>query len=138
MDDVGDTVAGGPDGEPVAAALELCLERLELGLVAYQELDVVPGREPQIAATKLIGDVADVTDEVHADQTGGAHADGVKLGAALGNMYQNTGLQDFMILPLAKVIFDYGRHELVILGRTDVRYAVLHEIIWIKRHGFTS
>lgn len=138
VDDVGDTVAGSADGKPVAATLEIVEQRLQLVLVAHQKLDVVPSGETKVAVAILIGNLADVPDEIGTDQSGSPHANRKELGAGFRDMNENARLNDLVILPLPPILLDDGRHEGIVLGRTDIRDAVLQQIIGIECHLFIS
>ncbi len=138
MDDIGDAGAGSADGEPVAAAAKVGDQRLQLGLFADQEFDVVTGGPAQIPAAVLVGQVADFLDVIGADKTSRPDTHRVNLRSGFGNMNQNARLENFMVFPLPEVLFDNGREVCVIFWGTYIGNAVLHEIVRIKSHLLTS
>ena len=138
VDHVADGGTGTTDRELVATALQVIQQGLNLGLGVEHELDVVPSGEAQVAVTMLIGDVAQFTDMLDADQTGGTDADGVALVTGLALVHQDAGLQDLVIEPLAVVVLDDRREKLFKVRRTDVCDSVFHRIFRIVTHNLSS
>ena len=85
------------------------------GFVFHHELDVVTGGPAQVAAAVLVGDVADLADVGDGHGAGAAHADGVHLVAAFGHVHQHAGLKNFVVQPLAEILFDDRREVFVVL-----------------------
>jgi hypothetical protein len=70
--------------------------------------------------TILVGDIANVPDEIDTDQPGRSHPDGEHLIPCLGNMPQYSRLHTFVIFPAAIIVLDdFGKHFLKI-RRTDI------------------
>ncbi len=124
VNDAGHRVAGAADGD--AHLFAGVLQAGDLALVGEQELDVVPGSEAQVAIAEFVGQAAHIFDEVGGHQAAGATPDGKDLGAGFGHVHQHTGLQDFVVFPLAVVVFDDGRQELVKFWGANISYTVSH------------
>ena len=136
VDHVADAGAGAAHGELEGAAVKLAAvqvvaQGLHGGFVFHHEFDVVTGGPAQVAATVLVGDVAQLTDVGDGHGAGAAHADGVALGAAFGYVQQHAGLKNFMIEPLAEVVFDDRRKIVVVLVGADVGNAAFHRFFGI-------
>jgi hypothetical protein len=136
VDHVADAGARAAHGELEGAAGELAgvqvvAQGLHGGFVVHHEFNVVTGGPTQIAAAVLVGDVAQLTDMGDGHGTGAADAHGVDLVAAFGHMHQYAGLQNFMIEPLAEVLFDHRREIVVVLMRADVGDTAFHGFLGI-------
>ena len=144
---VADAGAGAAHGELEGTAVELAaVELVAQGLhgvfVFHHELDVAAGGPAQVAAAVLVGDVAQLADVGDGHGAGAAHADGVHLVAALGHVHQHAGLEDLVIQPLAEILFDDRREELIVLAGTDIGDAPFHGLGRIvagrnKSHGLS-
>ena len=144
---VADTGTGAAHGELEGAAVELAaVELVAQGLhgvfVFHHELDVAAGGPAQVAAAVLVGDVAQLADVGDGHGAGAAHADGVHLVTALGHVHQHAGLEDLVIQPLAEILFDDRREELIVLAGTDIGDAPFHGLGRIvagrnKSHGLS-
>ena len=59
--------AGASNGQ--AELFQIGNDQVYVLFVGRQKLDVVAAREPQVAVTMLVGDIADIADEVDADKS---------------------------------------------------------------------
>jgi len=118
VDDVRDRGAHAAHG--IAFLLQVGDQRVDLGFVDDQELDVVAAGEPQVSVAVLVGQVGEESDRLDAHQTRRRRAHGPELVSGVGRVHEHAGLGDLVILPLPVVLLDHGRKELFEMGRTDV------------------
>ena len=133
---VADASAGAAHGElerttVKLAAVQVVAQGLHAGFAVHHEFNVVTGGPAQVAATVLVGDVAQLTDVSDGHGTGTTHANGKALVAAFGHVHEHAGLQNFVIEPLAEVVFDHRREVFIILMGSDVSNAAFHRFCGI-------
>jgi len=116
VDDIGDAASGPAYREPVAAGAQLGQKRLELCLIAHQELDVVSGCPAQVSAAELIGQIAQLEDIIGADQTRRTNANLVHFGSRFGHVNQDARLKNFVVFHLPKFSLITGGKNLSYLG----------------------
>jgi hypothetical protein len=113
-----DRVAGAADRE--TGRLGGFDQRVDLGLVGDQHLDVAADREAQVAVGELVGELTDLADRVDVHLALGAEAHRPHLGAVLGDVVQDAGTRAVVPLPLP-VLLAHRRVEV----RGDVDHATL-------------
>jgi hypothetical protein len=93
---------------------------IHLLLIRGHEFDIISTGKPEMPVTMLIGDIADVPNEVDTDQTGRSHPDGEHLIPRFRNMPQYSRLHSFVIFPVSIIFFDDFRKHLLEIRRTDI------------------
>ncbi|MEJ2683541.1 MAG: hypothetical protein P8Z71_03985 [Candidatus Sulfobium sp.] len=122
MDYVAYTMA---DAAHLEAALgQFFLARIDLTLIGYQELDIVPGGETKMPVAVFIRNVAYLADVIGSHDPGCCHPDGPKLVSAFGHMNHGAVRKYLVVFPLAVVLLYYRRHELMKIGRTYVCFSL--------------
>ncbi len=69
----------------------------------------------------LVGHVHQVADGIGAHYPRGGHPHRKDLVAAIGHVHHGAGIEHFVVFPVAVVLLDYRRQELLEMWRTDVR-----------------
>jgi hypothetical protein len=118
MHDVGDP--GADAAYCKAFVLELFLEALDLALVGGHELNVVPCCEADVAVAVLVCDVQHLADGNGAKDPRGGYPHRKDLVAAVGLVHHSAGIKPFVMLPVAVVLLDDRRQELLEMWRPDV------------------
>ena len=81
-------------------------QRVDIGFVGQQELDVVAARPAQVAAAVLVGQVAELADGRDRQKAGRSGAHREQLVAGLGHVHHHARVEDLVVVPLAVVVLD--------------------------------
>ncbi|GBE57929.1 hypothetical protein BMS3Abin01_00856 [bacterium BMS3Abin01] len=120
MDYVGDGVVGAAYRD--FEVRQILLQRLDVALVAQQELHVVAAGEPQVAVAVLVRQRRQVADEVGGGQPRRSTAHAIQ-SAGIAGMGQYSRLQCLVVLPLAVVLLHQGMKELLKMRRSYVCFS---------------
>ncbi len=137
VNDIGYTGAGTTDRETIAAAGQIIEQRLDLVLGVDHELDIVPGRETQLAFAMLIGNLAYFADKLAGNQASGTDTDRIHFITGLRFMHQDAGLNDLVPQPFPFIVFNDLGHELFVVWRTEIGETTFHRFVWIITHDAT-
>ena len=89
-------------------------------LVRGHKLDVIAAGESQMAITVLIGDIAEIPDEIDTDDTGISRPYGIDLIPGFGDVLEHARFQDLMVFPVSIILFYDLRNHLSIIRGTNI------------------
>ncbi len=107
-----------PTGKPACG--QFLLQGFDLRFVLEQELNVVPAGEAKVTAAVLVRQIREKAQGLDAGEARRAGADRVQAVAGLRHMAENAGRQVLVVFPLAVVLLDQRRQELLVRRRADV------------------
>ena len=107
MNNVTDT--GADTADHVVLLFQLGYERIHLGLVGHEELNVVPCGETEVSAAVLLSEITYLTDRLGRKDPRRSNPYCVYRSAALCRVHHCARSEDFMRYPFAVILFNYRR-----------------------------